>query len=102
MNTNDVNGPGTLGKDIKARPYFSVRPVGLWLLCEHTSDAACEDQFCGEQGSAVVRGAQVLASTLSADPSRFKFVDFSAQREMTSGLYSNALYCNGQETSAAL
>ena len=94
-NTNDANGPGTLGKDVEARPYVGGRPAGLWSLCKQTGDATCKDQFCGEQGSDVVRGVQVPASVLFTDPSQFKLANCSVQRDMTGGLYSDALYCNG-------
>ena len=95
-NTNDSNGPGNLGEKVEMRPYFGGKPAGLWSLCEQITDSSCEDQFCGEQGSAEIRGAQVPARITFADPSYFDYSNCTNQQEMTNRLYDKALYCNGQ------
>ena len=95
-NTNDSNGAGNLGANVETLSYFSGRPVGLWSLCEQSSDVTCQDHFCGENGSAELRGAYVPSSAIDADPSRFVYSDCSAQVEMTNSLYDHALFCNGQ------
>jgi len=92
-NTNDINKGGNFAQNVNT--YFRGRAAGLWSLCEQTSDTRCENQFCGERGSAIVRGVEVPVISLNADPSRFS-TDCSAQTRMTSNLYDNALYCNGQ------
>ncbi|KAK1737538.1 sodium/potassium-transporting ATPase subunit alpha [Skeletonema marinoi] len=78
-NTNDVNKGGNLAQNTNT--YFRGRAAGLWSLCEQTSDPSCENQFCGDRGSAIVRGVEY---------------ELPAQTAMTSNLYDNALYCNGQ------
>lgn len=92
-NTDNVNKGGNLAQSTNT--YFRGRAAGLWSLCEQTSHPSCENQFCGESGSAIVRGIEVPSVALNADPSRF-ITDCSAQAQMTSNLYDNALYCNGQ------
>ena len=92
-NTNDSNGPGNLGEKVEMN---YINPVGMWSLCEQATDISCNDQFCGVQGSARLRGAHVPDIALNADPSRFEFSNCSNQSEMTSSLYDKALYCNGQ------
>lgn len=94
-NANDVNKGGNLGRNVEMNPYFSGRAAGLWSLCEQTSDRTCENRFCGECGSAEVRGAQVPVIALNADPSRFT-TNCTAQPSMTSSLYESAIFCNGQ------
>jgi sodium/potassium-transporting ATPase subunit alpha len=91
-NTNDANKGGNLGQNTN---YFRGRAAGLWSLCEQTSVSSCENQFCGERGSAVIRGVQVPEVALNADPSRFT-TNCSAQPSMTNNVYDNALFCNGQ------
>ncbi|KAK1737535.1 sodium/potassium-transporting ATPase subunit alpha [Skeletonema marinoi] len=95
-NTIDVNKGGNLAQNTNT--YFRGRAAGLWSLCEQTSDPSCENQFCGDRGSAIVRGVEVPAAALNADPSRFS-TNCTAQTAMTSNLYDNALYCNGQGNS---
>mmetsp|Transcript_24130 Transcript_24130/g.41178 ORF Transcript_24130/g.41178 Transcript_24130/m.41178 type:complete len:1139 (-) Transcript_24130:789-4205(-) len=68
-NTNDANKGGNLAQNTNT--YFRGRAAGLWSLCEQTSDPSCENQFCGDRGSAIVRGVEVPAAALNADTSRF-------------------------------
>ncbi|KAL7555017.1 hypothetical protein ACHAWF_018598 [Thalassiosira exigua] len=101
-NTDEANSPGNLGKNVEMLPYFGGRPAGLWSLCEQTDDSNCEGQFCGERGSAEIRGAHVPPIITNADPSNFNFADCPNQQDMTSSLYDRALYCNGQGSETLL
>ncbi len=92
----DVNSPGLIGLGVEPALYFGGSPAGLWSLCAF-EDENCEGGlFCGEKGSASVRGIATSSKTGDADPGLFNFASCSKQTQMTGKIYEHAQFCNGQ------
>mmetsp|Transcript_53455 Transcript_53455/g.64440 ORF Transcript_53455/g.64440 Transcript_53455/m.64440 type:complete len:1294 (+) Transcript_53455:176-4057(+) len=98
--TNDKNGPMTLGTGVERQLYFTGRPAGLYSLC------AANDGQLGhyyEDKSAVLRGAQFPADAIAkSEPLLFEIDgkricdNEPAGATMTDRHYNATVFCNGQ------
>ena len=90
------NGPLNLGKGVKKQVYFAGGPFGLWSTCS-VKNTDCEGgMFCGEQGSASVRGIKTPEVSMTAQPKKFNLTSCSKQDLMTGKMYNQGLFCSGQ------
>lgn len=94
---DDVNSPGLIGEGVEPTIYFGGSPAGLWSLCAYKNEDGCAGgSFCGEDGSAVVRGIATSGTIKESDPQSFNFTPCDGQLEMTEKIYNRAQFCNGQ------
>ena len=92
----DVNSPGLIGLNVDPTVYFGGSPIGLWSLCSFSGDKCDGGSFCGEGGSAKVRGIATPDNIKDANLNLLDFAGCTSQSQMTENTYNNARFCNGQ------
>lgn len=93
---DDVNSPGLIGSGVEPTIYFGGSPAGLWSLCAYKDENCEEGSFCGEKGTAKVRGIATPNEVKDSDLNLLKFASCDNQSQMTENIYNHAQFCNGQ------